>query len=198
MLSEGRFGVSRTRRVRKHPRALFLTRRQSVSSPCAARVRVHFQSVCRAICRRPSWHVWACPSLTETRLSPVRQKSVGKPVCRPCAVRRESVPRPWQVRRPSRNVAKCRHQTNARPSAARQKSVASPSLARGESAAHERHTNQHKTNATQDATERRTNAERTTDEHTPARSTGVPRKHEDRRASVTSPLPVRNLSVRCT
>ena len=42
MLSEGRFGVSRTRRVRKHPRALSLTRRysvrvQSVDSPCLVR-----------------------------------------------------------------------------------------------------------------------------------------------------------------
>jgi len=49
---------------------------------------VRFQSVCRAICRRPSWHVWACPSLTEARPSPVRQKPVGKPVCRPLHVRR--------------------------------------------------------------------------------------------------------------
>ena len=39
MLSEGRFGVSRTRRVRKHPRALSLTRRQSVSRPWQVRRR---------------------------------------------------------------------------------------------------------------------------------------------------------------
>ena len=49
---------------------------------------VRFQSVCRAICRRPSRHIWACPSLTEARPSPVRQKPVGKPVCRPLHVRR--------------------------------------------------------------------------------------------------------------
>ena len=37
---------------------------------------------------RPSWDSWIRPSLTEARLSPVRQKPVGKPVCRPLHVRR--------------------------------------------------------------------------------------------------------------
>ena len=40
--------------------------------------------------RRPSWHVWVRPSLTEARPSPVRQKSVGKPVRRPWSVRQMS------------------------------------------------------------------------------------------------------------
>ena len=49
---------------------------------------VRFQSVCRAICRRPSWHVWACPSLTEARPSAARCPSVGE----------SSVCSPWRVR----------------------------------------------------------------------------------------------------
>ena len=80
--------------------------------------------------RRPSWHVWVCPSLTETRPSAARQKSVAGP---------------WRVRR-----ARTPHEPTQ----------------------DERHTNQHKTNATQDATERRTNAERTMDEHTRNQTSG--------------------------
>ena len=58
-----------------------------------------------------------------------------------------------------------------------------------------------RTNATRTNTRRtphrtrRTNAERTTDEHTRARSTGVPLKDDARRASVTSPFHVRVKSV---
>ena len=150
---------------------------------------VRFQSVCRAICRRPSWHVWACPSLTEARPSPVRQKPVGKPVCRPLHVRctsvgESSVISPWRVRfpsvasppprhRPSRNVAKCRHQTNARPSAARQKSVAGPWRVRRVSRSDHSHgrlwTRRRPQSAASPCEPPRTNATRTNTRRTPHR-----------------------------
>ena len=59
---------------------------------------VRFQSVCRAICRRPSRHIWACPSLTEARPSPVRQKPV---VGRSPRDRRPSIVRILSVSCPS-------------------------------------------------------------------------------------------------
>ena len=69
---------------------------------------VRFQSVCRAICRRPSWHVWACPSLTEARPSAARQK----PVAGPWRVRRvsrsdHSHGRRWTRRRPQSAASPC-------------------------------------------------------------------------------------------
>ena len=101
---------------------------------------IRFQSVCRAICRRPSWHVWACPSLTEARPSPVRQKPVGKPVCRPLHVRRgivcdKPVACPFPVRGKSAAapppISECRKMSASDECPP----VRSPSLARGESAA---------------------------------------------------------------
>ena len=43
--------------------------------------------------RRPSWDSWIRPSLTDARPSPVRQKSVGRLVCRPSEARCASVSR---------------------------------------------------------------------------------------------------------
>ena len=107
---------------------------------------VRFQSVCRAICRRPSWHVWACPSLTEARPSPVRQKPVGKPVCRPLHVRRgivcdKPVACPFPVRGKSAAapppISECRKMSASdecppvrRPSIVRILSVSCPSCVR--------------------------------------------------------------------
>ena len=121
---------------------------------------VRFQSVCRAICRRPSWHVWACPSLTEARPSPARQKSVAGP---------------WRVRRVSRSD----HSHGRRWTRRRPQSAASP--------CEPPRTNATRTNTRRTPHRTRPNAERTTDEHRRARSTGVPRTHEDRRASVCRP-----------
>lgn len=133
----------------------------------------------------------------------------------PWRVRFPSVASPPPRHRPSRNVAKCRHQTNARPSAARQKSVAGPWRVRRVSRSDHSHgrlwtrrrpqsaaspcepprTNATRTNTRRTPHRKRSNAERTTDEHTRARSTGVPRKHDDRRASVCRPSLARFLSV---
>ena len=111
---------------------------------------------------RPSWDSWIRPSLTDARPSPVRQKSVGRLVCRPSEARCASVSRraicrrartphePTQDERPtgSDRTTNERRTNNRRthtrpldrrpakargPSLARVKSVTSPLHVRGKS-----------------------------------------------------------------
>jgi hypothetical protein len=131
---------------------------------------VRFQSVCRAICRRPSWHVWACPSLTEARPSPVRQKPVAGP---------------WRVRRVSRSD----HSHGRRWTRRRPQSAASP--------CEPPRTNATRTNTRRTPHRKRPNAERTTDEHRRARSTSDPLNSADRQSPVDSPFAARISSVSC-
>ena len=57
--------------------------------------RIRFPSVCSPPPRRrPSRHIWACPSLTEARPSAARQKPVGQSVCSPFPVRGKSAAAP--------------------------------------------------------------------------------------------------------
>ena len=87
--------VSRPSEVRRQARV------QSVKSPLCVRVPpVRSPSEVRGLPvaspprrRRPSWDSWIRPSLTDARPSPVRQKSVGKLVCRLSEARCASVSR---------------------------------------------------------------------------------------------------------
>ena len=118
--------------------------------------------------RRPSWDSWIRPSLTDARPSPVRAQSVS---------------RPWPARVAS--AALCFTSTICRlwlPPCEPPRDLPP-------------RTNATRTNTRRTPHRKRSNAERTTDEHTRARSTGVPRKHDDRRASVCRPSLARFLSV---
>ena len=164
---------------------------------------------------RPSWNSWIRPSLTNARPSSARQKSVISP----CAVRRKSVANSAHHAPP---ISECRKMSATdecppvrRPSDVRRKSVAEPwrvcRVSRSDRSHVRRWTRRRpqsaaspceppRTNATRTNTRRtphrtRPNDERTTDEHTRARSTGVPRKHEDRRLTKCRPLLARSMSV---
>ena len=81
------------------PRPPSVARPSEARCPSVGESSVISPSEVRPPRRRPSRNSWIRPSLTNARPSPVRQKSVGKPVCSPYKARvRPCAARPSQAR----------------------------------------------------------------------------------------------------